>query len=121
MIFSGDGPALGAPDRLFPAASSPFGPKTRPGFISRASHLQSSVPEQSFRIGALTLTNISLPTDFQTNLLMLFRWLHFVGGITCLGLLYFFNLVSVAFMKEHDPATIGKVLPSLMSRALWWC
>src|ERR1700730_2956678 len=95
-------------------------PENRPGFISLASHLQSSVPEQRFRIGALTLTNINLPTDFQTNLLMLFRWLHFVGGITWLGLLYFFNLVNVPFMKELDPATKGKVLPSLMSRALWW-
>ena len=66
------------------------------------------------------MTNINLPTDFQTNLLMLFRWLHFVGGITWLGLLYFFNLVNVPFMKGLDPATKGKVLPSLMSRALWW-
>ncbi|MBZ5548070.1 MAG: urate hydroxylase PuuD [Acidobacteriia bacterium] len=63
---------------------------------------------------------ISLPTDFQTNLLMLFRWLHFVAGITWIGLLYFFNLVNVPFMKELDPATKGKILPSLMSRALWW-
>jgi len=31
------------------------------------------------------------------------------------GLLYFFNLVNVPFMKELDPATKGKVLPSLMS------
>src|ERR1700681_3782196 len=93
-------------------------PPNRPGFISRASHLQSSVPEQSFRIGALILTNINLPTDFQINLLMLFRWLHFVGGITWLGLLYFFNLVNVPFMKDLDASTKGKVLPSLMSRAL---
>ncbi len=63
---------------------------------------------------------ISLPTDFNTNLLMLFRWLHLVAGITWIGLLYFFNLVNVPFMKELDPATKGKVLPSLMSRALWW-
>jgi uncharacterized membrane protein len=95
-------------------------PKNRPGFISRASHLQSSVPERRFRIGALTLSHINFPTDFETNLLMLFRWLHFVGGITWLGLLYFFNLVNVPFMKGLDPATKGKVLPSLMSRALWW-
>src|ERR1700730_13190066 len=95
-------------------------PENRPGFISLASHLQSSLPEQSFRIGALTLTDINLPTDFTTNLLMLFRWLHFVGGITWLGLLYFFNLVNVPFMKDLDASTKGKVLPSLMSRALWW-
>jgi uncharacterized membrane protein len=64
--------------------------------------------------------NINLPTDFNTNLLMLFRWVHFIGGITWIGLLYFFNLVNVPFMKELDPVTKGKVLPSLMSRALWW-
>jgi len=66
------------------------------------------------------LIQINLPTDFNTNLLMLFRWLHFIGGVTWLGLLYFFNLVNVPFMKGLDPATKGKVLPSLMSRALWW-
>lgn len=66
------------------------------------------------------MTNINLPTDFDTNLLMLFRWLHFVGGVTWLGLLYFFNLVNVPFMKGLDPATKGKILPSLMSRTLWW-
>ena len=64
--------------------------------------------------------NINLPTDFNTNLLMMFRWVHFVSGITWIGLLYFFNLVNVPFMKGLDPATKGKVLPDLMSRALWW-
>src|SRR5207248_5170299 len=48
------------------------------------------------------------------------RWLHFVAGITWIGLLYFFNLVNVPLMKELDPATRGKVMPSLMLRALWW-
>ncbi len=66
------------------------------------------------------MSHIDLPTDFNTNLLMLFRWLHFVAGITWIGLLYFFNLVNVPFMKELDSATRGKVLPDLMSRALWW-
>jgi uncharacterized membrane protein len=66
------------------------------------------------------VSHINLPADFNTNLLMLFRWLHLVGGITWIGLLYFFNLVNVPFMKELDPATKGKVLPSLMTRALWW-
>src|SRR5208337_2750726 len=99
--------------------SSPL-PENRPSFISLASHLQSSLPEQSFRTGASNLTDINFPTDFTTNLLMLFRWLHFVAGVTWLGLLYFFNLVNVPFMKELDPPTKGKILPSLMSRALWW-
>jgi len=66
------------------------------------------------------LIEINFPTDLNTNLLMLVRWLHFIAGITWLGLLYFFNLVNVPFMKELDSSTRGKVLPSLMSRALWW-
>ncbi len=63
---------------------------------------------------------VSLPRDFSTNLLMLFRWTHFVAGITWMGLLYFFNLVNVPFMKELDASTKSKVVPLLMPRALWW-
>ncbi len=29
--------------------------------------------------------------------LMLMRWIHFIAGITWVGLLYFFNLVNVPF------------------------
>jgi uncharacterized membrane protein len=32
------------------------------------------------------------------------RWVHFVAGITWVGLLYFFNLVNVPFMKQIDAA-----------------
>ena len=63
---------------------------------------------------------INLPQDFSTNFLMLVRWIHFLAGITWIGLLYFFNLVNVPFMKELDPQTRGKVMPALMSRALLW-
>src|ERR1700730_11268932 len=63
---------------------------------------------------------INFPSDFNTNFLMLVRWIHFLAGITWIGLLYFFNLVNVPLMKELDPATKGKVLPGLMTRALWW-
>jgi uncharacterized membrane protein len=64
--------------------------------------------------------NIHLPGDFNTNFLMLTRWIHFLAGITWIGLLYFFNLVNVPFQKELDAATKGKVVPALMPRALWW-
>jgi uncharacterized membrane protein len=69
---------------------------------------------------AVLSPGISLPTDFQTNFLMLLRWIHFLAGITWLGLLYFFNLVNVPLMKELDAPTKGKVFPALMSRAMWW-
>jgi uncharacterized membrane protein len=60
------------------------------------------------------------PQDWQTNVLFLLRWGHFLAGITWIGLLYFFNLVNVGFMKELDAASKGKVVPNLMPRALWW-
>ncbi|PYV53746.1 MAG: hypothetical protein DMG98_20095, partial [Acidobacteria bacterium] len=69
---------------------------------------------------AYVSSEISFPQDFQTNFLILLRWIHFVAGITWVGLLYFFNLVNVPFMKELDAATKGKVMPGLMLRALWW-
>ncbi|HEY6768395.1 MAG TPA: urate hydroxylase PuuD [Candidatus Sulfotelmatobacter sp.] len=64
--------------------------------------------------------SIHLPEDFNTNFLMAVRWIHFLAGITWIGLLYFFNLVNVPLMKELDASTKGKVLPALMTRALWW-
>ncbi len=51
---------------------------------------------------------------------MLLRWIHLLAGITWIGLLYFFNLVNVPFMRELDPAVRGKIMPALMMRALWW-
>jgi uncharacterized membrane protein len=72
-------------------------------------------------LGALLFDpNIHIPGDFNTNFQMILRWIHFLAGITWIGLLYFFNLVNVPFQKELDPATKGKVVPTLMPRALWW-
>lgn len=51
---------------------------------------------------------------------ILLRWIHFIAGITWIGLLYFFNLVNVPLMRELDPATKSKVFPALMKRALFW-
>jgi uncharacterized membrane protein len=50
----------------------------------------------------------------------LLRWSHIVAGITWIGLLYFFNLVNVNFMKALDAPTKGKVIPELLPRALFW-
>ena len=43
---------------------------------------------------------------------MMFRWLHFVGGITWIGLLYFFNLVNVPFMKALIQRPKAKCCPT---------
>src|SRR5258707_9502242 len=63
---------------------------------------------------------VNFPSDVRTNIEMLLRWIHFVAGITWIGLLYFFNLVNVPLMKELDASTKGKVMPGLMLRALFW-
>lgn len=60
------------------------------------------------------------PGDAASNIQILLRWLHFIAGITWIGLLYFFNLVNVPLMKKLDAPTKGKVIPELMPRALWW-
>ena len=56
----------------------------------------------------------------ETIIPLLFRWIHFVAGVAWIGLLYYFNLVQVSFMKETDPATKSGVILKLLPRALWW-
>jgi uncharacterized membrane protein len=51
-----------------------------------------------------------MPTHTGTEALaLLLRWVHFVAGITWIGLLYFFNLVNVPFMKQVDAGMKPKV------------
>ena len=51
---------------------------------------------------------------------IILRWLHFVAGITWIGMLYFFNLVNVPFQKGIDADTKKRVNPDLLGRALWY-
>lgn len=51
---------------------------------------------------------------------LIMRWLHFLAGITWIGLLYFFNLINAAFMKSLDGPTKNIVIPKLMPSALNW-
>src|SRR5580700_10358335 len=44
---------------------------------------------------------------------LILRWFHFIAGITWVGLLYFFNLVNVPFMKQVDAATKPKIFQNL--------
>lgn len=54
------------------------------------------------------------------EVLITVRWVHFVAGITWIGLLYWFNLVNVNFMKTLDTTTRPVVVPALLPRALFW-
>src|SRR5436190_7683226 len=59
------------------------------------------------------------PTGAEISHIIL-RWLHFVAGITWIGLLYFFNLVNVPLQKKIDAETKKKVNPDLLLPALWY-
>src|SRR5437870_8649007 len=62
-----------------------------------------------------------LPTHTGTEALaILLRWIHLLAGITWVGLLYFFNLVNVPFMKQVDAATKPKVFQYLTLPTLQW-
>jgi uncharacterized membrane protein len=52
--------------------------------------------------------------------LFLLRWLHFLAGITWIGLLYYFNLVQTPFFGETEPAVRSGAIQKLVPRALWW-
>src|SRR5437870_4204160 len=53
--------------------------------------------------------------------MFLLRWLHFLAGITWIGLLYYFNFVQTPFFATAEaPVRTGMLSGGLVSRALWW-
>src|SRR6267154_1566594 len=68
----------------------------------------------------LLAPRIALPEGFTPHLQLVLRWIHFIGGITWVGLLYFFVLVNADFLKQLDAATRAKVVTLQLPRALWW-
>ena len=50
----------------------------------------------------------------------LLRWLHYMAGITWIGLLYYFNFVQGPFFAEADAATKSAATQKLVPRALRW-
>jgi uncharacterized membrane protein len=63
--------------------------------------------------------SLVMPTHTGTEALaLLLRWVHFIAGITWVGLLYFFNLVNVPFMKQVDAPMKPKIFQYLTLPAL---
>lgn len=54
------------------------------------------------------------------GMLFLLRWIHFLSGITWIGLLYYFNLVQTPFFAETEPPVRSGAVQKLVPRALWW-
>ena len=51
---------------------------------------------------------------------LLLRWIHFLAGITWIGLLYYFNFVQGEWFKETDASAKNAAVQKLVPRALWW-
>jgi len=67
------------------------------------------------------ITSAVLPTVTGSEATeLIIRWFHFLAGITWVGLLYFFNLINVPFMKQVDPAAKPKIFQTLTLPALNW-
>lgn len=49
-----------------------------------------------------------------------FRWIHFLAGITWIGLLYYFNFVQTEYFKEAEAEHRSGAIQKLVPRALWW-
>jgi uncharacterized membrane protein len=54
------------------------------------------------------------------EVLIVVRWIHFVAGITWIGLLYWFNLVNVRSMATIDQTARPAYVTTVLPRALAW-
>ena len=52
--------------------------------------------------------------------LFLLRWVHFLVGITWIGILYYFNFIQTPFFATADPAVRSGMIRGLVPNALWW-
>src|SRR5262245_58636246 len=52
--------------------------------------------------------------------LFMLRWLHFLAGITWIGILYYFNFVQTPFFAETEATIRTGAIQKLVPRALWW-
>ena len=58
--------------------------------------------------------------DLMETVHFLLRWVHFLAGVTWIGLLYYFNFVQTPFFAETEAGTRSGAIQKLVPRALWW-
>src|SRR5438046_10217214 len=54
------------------------------------------------------------------GVMFLLRWIHFLAGVTWIGLLYYFNFVQGTFFGATETTTRRNARQKLVPRALWW-
>ncbi len=52
--------------------------------------------------------------------LFILRWIHFLAGVTWIGILYYFNFVQTPFFAETEAPVRSGAIIKLVPRALWW-
>jgi uncharacterized membrane protein len=52
--------------------------------------------------------------------LFILRWIHFLAGITWIGILYYFNFIQTPFFAETEASIRSGAIQKLVPRALWW-
>ena len=56
----------------------------------------------------------------ESGFLFLLRWIHFLSGITWIGLLYYLNFAQVPFFAETDAPVRSGAQQKLLPRVMWW-
>jgi uncharacterized membrane protein len=56
----------------------------------------------------------------ESGFLFLLRWLHFLAGITWIGLLYYLNFAQVPFFAETEAPVRSGAQQKLLPRVMWW-
>lgn len=61
-----------------------------------------------------------MPPEVEAAVTYVVRWVHFVAGITWIGILYWFNLVNVRFMRGLEAPIRTAIAPRLLTLSLAW-
>jgi len=56
----------------------------------------------------------------ESGYLFLLRWIHFLSGITWIGLLYYLNFVQTPFFAETEAPVRSGAQQKLLPRVMWW-
>ena len=56
----------------------------------------------------------------ESGYLFLLRWIHFLAGITWIGLLYYLNFVQTPFFAETEAPVRSGAQQKLLPRVMWW-
>ena len=57
----------------------------------------------------------------QEGYFFILRWMHFLAGVTWIGILYYFNFIQTPFLATELGGTArSAVTRGLVPNALWW-